>query len=149
MRHRVSLLAAIAFLALSVGAATATAGGGNSANAKLCQKNGWQSLFTSTGGTFSSEETCVSYAAGGGTLLTSPPVSQSQTDCESFGGTFSKPNLPNTLWECDGWFNNPTTALQTLAVDCGNDASSTGLPSTFGPVVFDPTFSNDSFCKVL
>ena len=35
-------------VALSVGVATATAGGGNSANAKLCQKNGWQSVFTST-----------------------------------------------------------------------------------------------------
>src|SRR5262245_16913197 len=81
MRTRMVLLLCAVF-ALTVGVATATAGGGNSANAKLCQKNGWQTLYPSTGGTFTSEEACVSYLATGGTL-----ESKSQHDCESFGGT--------------------------------------------------------------
>src|SRR5690606_14151390 len=42
--------------------------GGNSLNAKACQKNGWQDLVMSTGDAFLSEEACVSYAAQGGTL---------------------------------------------------------------------------------
>jgi hypothetical protein len=35
-----------AAIALTAGLATATAGGGNSANAKKCQKDGWQTLVT-------------------------------------------------------------------------------------------------------
>ena len=62
-----------AAIALTAGIATATAGGGNSANAKQCQKSGWQTLVTSTGATFTSEEQCTSYAARGGVLL---PASQ-------------------------------------------------------------------------
>jgi hypothetical protein len=44
------------------------AGGGNSQGAKECQQGGWQSLVTSTGSAFSSQEACVSYAATGGAL---------------------------------------------------------------------------------
>jgi hypothetical protein len=57
-----------AVLALSV-AAMATAGG-NSGNAKLCQKNGWKTVLGSDGTTFNSEEECVSFAARGGMLVT-------------------------------------------------------------------------------
>jgi hypothetical protein len=49
MRMRIGLVFCAA-LALTVGAATATAGGGNSANAKACQKGGWQSLHPSGSG---------------------------------------------------------------------------------------------------
>jgi len=62
-----------AAIALTAGLATANAGGGNSANAKKCQKNGWQTLVTSTGATFTSEEQCTSYAARGGTLYSAAP----------------------------------------------------------------------------
>ena len=47
----------------------ALAGGGNSANAKKCQKGGWQTLQTSTGGTFANQDECVSYGAQGGELF--------------------------------------------------------------------------------
>ncbi len=56
---------------VSVGAAFA--GNGNSANAKACQKGGWESLYRSDGSSFSSQDACVSYAAKGGTLSTTPP----------------------------------------------------------------------------
>ena len=44
---------------------------GNSANAKACQKGGWQYLVSIVDGTevpFAGEEACVSFAAKGGTL---------------------------------------------------------------------------------
>jgi uncharacterized repeat protein (TIGR01451 family) len=48
----------------------ASAGGpGNSLNAKMCQKNGWTSLYTRSGQPFASEEACTSYAAMGGQLI--------------------------------------------------------------------------------
>jgi hypothetical protein len=73
MKSKYLTFLAIAAIALTAGIATATAGGGNSANAKKCQKDGWQTLVTSTGATFSSEEQCTSYAARGGTVY---PASQ-------------------------------------------------------------------------
>src|SRR5262245_23368023 len=115
------MLMLCAALALAVGVATATAGG-NSPNAKLCQKSGWQTLYTSTGGTFASEEVCVSYAAQGGTLLTSPPKTKSQLDCEAVGGTFDHdlqagvygPGI-TLLWSCNG--NGVTYAYWTSVLD--------------------------------
>jgi hypothetical protein len=122
------VLVLCAVFALTVGVATATAGGGNSANAKLCQKNGWQSLVTSTGETFASEEACVSYAAKGGTLVPNPepePKTKSQIDCESFGGTFSTdPATDNGggegvgfLWSCNGVLLS-NSDFDVLANDC-------------------------------
>ena len=84
----VAVALAVAVAAIAAGPASAK-GGGNSANAKLCQKGGWQSLFTSTGGTFASQDECVSYGAQGGTILTAPP-NLWQAGCEANGGTFSQ-----------------------------------------------------------
>jgi hypothetical protein len=67
------ITALVAGLLLAALAASGTAVAGNSAAAKKCQKNGWQSLVTSSGTSFASEEACTSYAAQGGTLL---PASQ-------------------------------------------------------------------------
>ena len=47
--------------------------GGNSANAKLCQKAGWTDLQRSDGTTFTNQGACVSYAAQGGTLEPQSP----------------------------------------------------------------------------
>jgi len=63
--------ALVAGLALAAVVATGTAVAGNSANAKKCQKGGWQSLVTSGGTSFASEEACTSYAAMGGVLFAS------------------------------------------------------------------------------
>ena len=68
-RRTVLALAAVLLIFGVVGASAAIAGGGNSANAKLCQKNGWQSVETETGGHFADAEACSSYAATGGTLF--------------------------------------------------------------------------------
>jgi len=50
----------------------AVAGGGNSANAKLCQQGGWQSLARQDSTGFSNQDECVSYAAHGGLLKSKP-----------------------------------------------------------------------------
>jgi len=68
---RIAALIAGIVLAALAASGTALATGGNSANAKQCQKNGWQTLVTSTGKSFSGEEACTSYAATGGVLFTS------------------------------------------------------------------------------
>jgi hypothetical protein len=59
-------------VALSVGVATASAGGGNSANAKLCQHGGWINLQGSDGTQFVNQGECVSFGAHGGMIVPKP-----------------------------------------------------------------------------
>ena len=64
-RTALALLAACVFGLSQV--AVASAGGGNSANAHLCQHGGWQNLYNAaTGAGFSNDGACVSYGAAGG-----------------------------------------------------------------------------------
>lgn len=67
----VALTGVALLVALSM-SSVASAGGGNSANAKLCQKNGWINLVRTDGSTFAGDGDCVSYGAQGGTLLPKP-----------------------------------------------------------------------------
>jgi hypothetical protein len=67
-RFVVGLIVALAGLVLGVFAATATAGGGNSDNAQMCQQGGWENLVRLDGTGFSNPGDCVSYGAQGGTL---------------------------------------------------------------------------------
>ena len=117
MKLRLLLVPCCAALALSVGLATAAAGnGGNSANAKLCQKGGWQTLYRSDGSSFVSEEACVSYAANGGTLSAIPPVfQQAASHCTAAGGNFTIGN--GAAWTC-GPLPFDQTLSSTLAGDC-------------------------------
>src|SRR5438093_3258255 len=69
MHRRLLLLALTFVVALSLGSTVALADGGNSANAKACQKNGWMALQSSTGGSFANGSERVSYGASGATLF--------------------------------------------------------------------------------
>jgi hypothetical protein len=115
-RRIIAAVALCTALLLAAGAVStaALAGGGNAQNAKQCQKNGWQSLVTSTGSTFGSQQECVAYAATGGALY---PISarpclnggwqmpaqrgdgtafRSEADCVTYtsvGGVVYKPSL--------------------------------------------------------
>ncbi len=73
-RTRLALVAAVAALGLAVAVAPASAGknGPNNVNAKKCQKDGWESLFTKTGDAFDNSSECTSYAARGGQLFDTP-----------------------------------------------------------------------------
>jgi hypothetical protein len=68
MKIRETLLLALVGCVAWSGAAHAS-DRGNAANAKRCQKGGWQTLKTGDGGLFTSEEACVAYAAQGGSLF--------------------------------------------------------------------------------
>jgi hypothetical protein len=67
--------------ALAFGTAASAAPGGNSANAKLCQKGGYVNLARADDTPFASEEQCTSYAAQGGTLIPAQPDLRLNTSC--------------------------------------------------------------------
>jgi hypothetical protein len=74
MDRRSSVLGSIvvtgaAVLLVLVTSAVAGNKPGNSVNAKMCQKGGWQSLYTRTGEPFASEQACATYGAQGGQLI--------------------------------------------------------------------------------
>jgi hypothetical protein len=145
MKHftigRVGLvLLATALVGLSQAAVASAAPGGNSANAKLCQKGGWQTLTRSDGSSFANQDACVSYAAQGGTLV---KESQAQIDCQSFGGTYVIGGIAgiNALWTCEGYNDSISSGQpngQTLATDCFNEGGS-GLATT---TTFRPPFTS-------
>lgn len=80
MRRRFLVVALMLPAALAVGFSVAFADNGKSGIAKMCQKNGWQGLQTSTGVSFSSQDACVSYGAQGGTLF-GPTLVASDDGC--------------------------------------------------------------------
>ena len=65
------LLVAATAAVIAVPLAVAAPGNGNSDNAKLCQKDGWQSLARTEdhASGFDNQDECVSYAAHGGKLV--------------------------------------------------------------------------------
>jgi len=72
-------------LALTAGVAGAK-GGGNSANAKKCQKTGYLSWVTAQDATFDSAGACTAYAAQGGTLTPKPVTHQLGVSVAFAGG---------------------------------------------------------------
>jgi hypothetical protein len=106
MRHSTNNLRrtglALAFFATIASAllfaGSAFAADGNSGNAKLCQKGGWQTLMDSSANAFANEGACVSYGAQGGAIfalarLHVEPCDQQPPDglCVSTSGFGLKP----------------------------------------------------------
>ena len=119
-RTRIALAAAVAALSLTVAVAPASAGtnGPNNANAKLCQKGGWDALFTSDGGDFKNEGECVSYASMGGTLRTAPFGSAGEAACATYNGLFSVIRSSPYSWTCSGFAAEGIDAVEgACAVD--------------------------------
>jgi hypothetical protein len=65
--HAVALVATLVAALLVSGSALADRGG-NAANAKLCQKGGWQKVMSSSAASFTNQDECVSYGAHGGAI---------------------------------------------------------------------------------
>jgi hypothetical protein len=135
------LLVLCAALALTVGVATVAAGGGNSENAKKCQKGGWQTLVRQDGSSFKNQGECVSHAAQGGTLTAK---TKSQLDCEAIGGMFAK-GKDGVIWTCNDWpytyGSDAAAKLRVLTVDCGLDGGKV-LDSSGDGVVADARCSS-------
>jgi hypothetical protein len=102
-----SILVLFAVVAAPVGAQPAGPGPGNSPNAKACRDGGWETLYRTEGGGFSSQGQCVSYAAKGGELTTSRFATTMAT-CNSLGGRFELRESPFELWGCVFWGPNAT-----------------------------------------
>jgi hypothetical protein len=135
-------LIVLASLVLAIGAATALAGGGNSANAKLCQKDGWMNSVRSDGTSFSGPGECVSYGAHGGTLHSvlvftaqlggssqNPPVASSGT-----GTTTVTWNTATNEMTVDVTFSGLTTGTTASHIHCcvaspGNAGVATAVPT--------------------
>ena len=92
-----SVLVLCAMLVLTVAVGTAEAGGGNSANAKICQKGGWASagLQTATGESiaFGNQDACVSYGATTGPLFSPSLAADPAHVVEDEGSTLQRPGF--------------------------------------------------------
>ena len=134
----VALVAVSAVVAGGVAAKPAGSGPGNSPNAKLCQKGGWQNLVRTDGTSFASEEECTAYAAGGGTLQPKPTYPEARALCASFGGTFGvggpdqvQGGVPGALvlWVCNDVPETSDRSAQQAALTAANKANEVGLRS--------------------
>jgi hypothetical protein len=132
----------LAGLVLGIGAATALGGGGNSADAQLCQQNGWMNLLRSDGTTFSNTGDCVSYGAHGGTLhplfvFTAELNGSSQNPPVATPGTGTVTVTWNTVTNAmtvDVTFSGLTTGTTASHVHCcvtppGNAGVATTVPT--------------------
>jgi hypothetical protein len=65
---KAALALALGATALVVAGGALAAKGGNAANAKLCQKGGWETLMDSSAQPFAGQDACVGYGAEGGPI---------------------------------------------------------------------------------
>jgi len=80
----------MAALGVVFAAGVALGSEGNSANAQLCQKGGFQALQRSDGSGFDNEGDCTSYAARGGVLQSHPAsISVTKTSLGTYGFTLT------------------------------------------------------------
>ena len=79
MIKRLAMLAVLLAVAATLPFSVSAAPGGNSANAKLCQKGGWETLATSEDPhiAFTNQGACVSYGAQGGVITAVVPYNPS------------------------------------------------------------------------
>jgi hypothetical protein len=102
-------VATMAVPVLGLASPAGAAGGGNSAAAHACQKGGWQNAQTGTGGSFTSQDDCVSFGARGGTVFT--PTVQFASSCDGatlvvvVSGNGFHPNSTGTSHVVFGIFN--------------------------------------------
>ena len=105
--------------------ALAKPGGGNSANAKLCQKGGWMNLVRADGTPFASETECVSYGASGGTVLPRPQPRTGAEVCAAYGGTFQAFAVGALVWQCNWHITGYASQFAALDAACRYDLGST------------------------
>jgi hypothetical protein len=106
--------------------ALAKPGGGNSTNAKLCQKGGWMNLVRADGTPFANQDECVSYGASGGTISTPPQPRTGAEVCAAYGGIFlSGPALgPYLAWICSWHITDYASQFAALDAACKFDLGS-------------------------
>jgi hypothetical protein len=103
----------VAVSVVAAGPAAAAKGGSND-TAKLCQKGGWQSLFSATGEPFANQGDCVNDGAQGRDVFTTA----GEAACAKIGGTFSS---RNDIWLCKYHVPPNPQMPQALQDACGTD----------------------------
>lgn len=144
-RALLAVCLALAPAAMWTGSAVA-APGGNSANAKLCQKGGWKALYTSQGAPFANQGACVSYGAKGGQIKTAPPpppppTSAGERLCTASGGVFQAGAPASQLvWSCTGLSRSVVSEIAfnlALGEACAQDGGGgTGVVQVEGTADF-------------
>jgi hypothetical protein len=124
----VLVVLALLLVPAAVAPTAAAAPGGNSPNAKLCQKGGWTQLQGADGTRFASEAACVAYAAQGGTLQPVPTGTV----------TVSFITIPGLTTECGvrvdvAGFAPGTYDAVITEVTVDGSSGSTTQPLTVGP----------------
>lgn len=87
MRLRVVVGATVVLALLIAIPAALAAKPGNSPNAKICQKGGWENLYTRDGVPFGSETQCASYGAQGGQIINESALSCLDDGWEDLGSS--------------------------------------------------------------
>jgi len=123
IRFAVAVILGLALVGVPLMGAASPAQAANDANAKHCQKDGWQLWVRADQTPFQNQGECASYGAHGGTLTA--PEGAAQTLCESYGGAFGNTNLtmgswPTILWTCNGYPYVSNDDLQAEYVALGD-----------------------------
>lgn len=87
----------LSVLAVSFSVEAKPKDGNNSANAKLCQKGGWQLLQKADGTPFTSEQECVSYGATGGTVVPIPTATATPSSTAAPDPTATETSTPTVV----------------------------------------------------
>jgi hypothetical protein len=165
-------VSAFVFVGGAVGAS-----GGNSANAKLCQHDGWATLTDATATPFASQGDCVSYGAQGGVIYGLATITVELCADQPFDGIcvnttgsgleagsamvttlykntaflqFSSINVPASGQATDsaGFFEAPCVAGNVyLAAATGTSAASLSTPVQPGISITSNTVTRTSICS--
>jgi len=121
------ILAAVAATLVFAGS-TVAANGGNSANAKLCQKGGWKTLMDASAKPFSGSDDCVSYGAEGGLIYALAKLHVQPCAAQPFDGlcvsTEGSGLEPTTIATTPILKNGTPTTSELLIVQADGTASS-------------------------
>lgn len=120
-------LAALATALVFAGGALASKGG-NAANAKLCQKGGWQTLMDSSARPFADQDACVGYGAEGGAIYALATLRVELCASQPFDGLCASTSgsglAPTTFVTTPLLKNGNATTTQFLIVAADGTATS-------------------------
>jgi len=126
--------------ALALSGAALAAKSGNSANAKLCQKGGWQDLMDANGAAFANQDQCVSTGATGGAIYALAQITVTATDPQPAPDGFSVSTSgfglePTTIVDTSILKNDQEIKFQWLVVDANGEVNGSPFGSFFAPCV--------------
>lgn len=136
-RTIVTLASCATLVSLVVADNALAAKGGNAANAKLCQKDGWQTLMDSAARPFPNEQACVSHGAHGGAIYALARLQVELCPDQPFDGicvsTSGSGLQPTTVVTTTLFKNDSAFKAQGLVVEADGSVSGPPTGSLFIP----------------